>query len=215
MSLTEFEKNLQQLIAQTCQFPPKTVERQRGLTQIYRVIQKSGKLWQENTSYYADAWQKSWLFFCLNLCESVTGKCYNSELSSVITWLNNHLKWVLHNEKSKIEQQANRMISNEILFENQFINILETLKAPEDVPPMLETVRKWAESDVTGELCNHHIRGRKDVTCQLLILRRLPPETNWKDLSQELGLPVSTLSSFYERNCTKYLRKFGEAEGYL
>jgi hypothetical protein len=46
-------------------------------------------------------------------------------------------------------------------------------------------------------------------------LRRLPPETSWEKLSQELGIPISSLSTFYQRKCLPKLRNFGESEGYV
>jgi hypothetical protein len=64
-------------------------------------------------------------------------------------------------------------------------------------------------------LCRTHIAGRPEVNAQVLILRRLPPEASWKELSAEFNLPISTLSSFYQRQCIPRLRKFGESEGYL
>ena len=71
------------------------------------------------------------------------------------------------------------------------------------------------EADPQGELRGIYITNRPDVTAQILILRRLPPETSWKDLAADYKLSVSTLSSFYQRQCLPRLRKFGELEGYL
>jgi hypothetical protein len=39
------------------------------------------------------------------------------------------------------------------------------------------------------------------------MLLRLPPETPWQDISDQFGVPVPTLSSFYRRNCIPYLKK--------
>ncbi|MCL1491460.1 MAG: hypothetical protein M1G31_12005 [Pseudanabaena sp. Salubria-1] len=55
-----------------------------------------------------------------------------------------------------------------------------------------------------------YIRDRADVNAQVLILKRLPPETNWQILSQEFSLPISTLSSFYQRKCIPLLKEFYE-----
>jgi hypothetical protein len=92
---------------------------------------------------------------------------------------------------------------------------LDRVAANPDVPPILEAVQTWAETDADGELQRIHIEGFPHVTCQVLILRRLPPETSWQKLSKEFGIKVPTLSSFYQRQCLPRLRKFGELEGYL
>ena len=212
--MTGLDEQLRQFIAETCKHPPTSVERRKGFTQIIRLIQKSGKLWRESTRDYEDAWQHTMTFLYLNLCEATTAAQYDSTKASVITWLNVYLKGRLKDYYLKQQQQQHRYISIDIpLCEN--INLIDTLEAPPDIPPMLEEVRQWAQTDVTGELSNTHVRGRPDITCQLLILRRLPPETNWEQLAQELGVAVSTLSSFYERNCRKLLRNFARSQGYI
>ncbi|MDJ0717120.1 MAG: hypothetical protein QNJ54_23380 [Prochloraceae cyanobacterium] len=92
---------------------------------------------------------------------------------------------------------------------------IENLPASPDIPPIFEKVTNWVESDREGKLRSVHIQGNPAITCQKLILRRLPPETSWKKLSEEFGIGVSTLSSFYQRQCLPCLRKFGKSEGYI
>ncbi|NEQ27774.1 MAG: sigma-70 family RNA polymerase sigma factor, partial [Microcoleus sp. SIO2G3] len=99
--------------------------------------------------------------------------------------------------------------------DEETLDPVENLAAEPDVPPILEEVKAWVEADASGELRRTHIEGHAAVTAQVLILRRLPPETSWKDLAAEFELSVSTLSSFYQRQCLPRLHKFGESEGYL
>lgn len=99
--------------------------------------------------------------------------------------------------------------------EGEVIDPVDNLPSRPFVPPILEAVREWAETDADGELRRIHVKGHPEVTCQILILRRLPPETAWKHLAEEFGLSVATLSGFYESKCRPQLRKFGESEGYL
>jgi len=212
--MTGLDEQLRQLTTETCKHSPTSVERRKGFTQIIRLIQKSGKLWHESTLDYEDAWQHTMTFLYLNLCEATTAAQYDPTRASIITWLNVYLKGRLKDCYRKQQQQQKRYISIDIpLYEN--INLIDTLKAPPDIPPMLEEVRHWAQTDPTGELGSTHVRGRPDITCQLLILSRLPPETNWEQLAHELGVAVSTLSSFYERNCRGLLRNFARSQGYL
>lgn len=71
------------------------------------------------------------------------------------------------------------------------------------------------QADPHQDLQNVHIRGYPDATCQMIILRRLPPETPWKDIAQEFKLPNSTAPNFYQRECLPRLRKFAYQQGYL
>jgi hypothetical protein len=95
------------------------------------------------------------------------------------------------------------------------IDPLETVPARVDVPSMLEVTRDWAETDLSGELGSIHIKGHPEITCQAMILRRLPPEMSWKEIAAEFKVPLATLSTFYQRKCLPLLLKFGEEQGYL
>jgi regulator of sirC expression with transglutaminase-like and TPR domain len=50
-SMDELEERLRQLVAETCRHLPGSTERQKGLTQIIRVITNSGRFCRDNASY--------------------------------------------------------------------------------------------------------------------------------------------------------------------
>lgn len=215
--MDELGERLRRWIREACQHPPGSPERQRRLTQVIRAATE--KLWKESSPYYADALQQTWVYFCLNICERGTADPYDPDRSSVITWLNAYLRRRLQDGYIEIQKQQTLFSQPRSLTsrsgEMEVLDPLESVAAQPDVPPILEQVRAWAERDRTGELRKTHIDGHPDVNCQELILRRLPPETSWKDLSAEFGISISTLSSFYQRQCLPRLRNFGESEGYL
>lgn len=216
--MSELDDQLRQLVEEACKHPPGSLDRQKNLTQIIRLT--SRKLWREAVPYYQDALQQTWIYFCQNLCEHKTGQRYDPSRSSVTTWLNFYLRRRLQDFAITQQQQQARTVSGQARFsrsgeQEDITDPVDNLAAEPDVPPILEEVRTWAEKDISGELRRVHIEGHPQITCQVLILRRLPPETSWKDLAAELGLGVSTLSSFYQRQCLPRLRKFGQAEGYI
>lgn len=209
------DQQLRQLVAEACQYPSGSLDRQKILTQIIRWIGQSQRLWQERTPYYEDALQQTWLYFCQNLCEAGTGNRYDPSRSSVITWLNYYLKWRLHNFRIAEQERQHRTAPVRSSERTEPTDVLENLAAPPDIPPILDRTRHWVETDPTGELCSTHLQHHPMITCQVLILRRLPPETSWQALAAEFGVSISTLSSFFQRQCLPRLRKFGESEGYL
>lgn len=208
---------LDQLVTRACCHPPGSPERQKHLTRIVSLVRP--KLWRETTPYYQDALQQTWMYFCQNICEANTGETYNSDRASLVTWLNFYLKRQLQQYSIEVQKQQARTVSassNSVgSGEDLAIDPIDRLAAPPDVPPLLSEVREWVERDVTGELRRTHIANHPEVNCQVLLLRRLPPEINWKDLSKEFNLPISTLSNFYQRQCLPRLCQFGKAEGYL
>jgi len=213
--MEEFEVNLRQLVAETCQQKIDSLDRQRGLTKIVRSIVKSGKLWKENVPDYEDALQQTWLYFCRNLCEATTGDRYDPSRGSLTTWLNAYLRRRL--QDLYLQKQAAKHSTSVQIYSVDELgrDTIETLEAPPDLPPILETTRKWIEIDPDGDLRRTYIQGYPQVNCQVLLLQRLPPETSWEDLAAKYKLSVSTLSSFYRRQCLPRLRKFGESQGYL
>jgi hypothetical protein len=206
MKKESFDESLRLLIIETCKHSPQSIERQIGLTKIVRAIALSGKLWRENTPYYEDALQQTWLYFCRNLCEANTAQSYNPSLSSVTTWLDKYLKRRLQDYRQELQTQQHQSLDGEKAL---------TPIAPPPVPPILEEVKAWVNADPDGELRRTHIRGHSEVNCQVLILRRLPPRASWEEISKEFNLPITTLNSFYQRQCFPKLRKFGESQGYL
>ncbi|WP_017719340.1 hypothetical protein [Kamptonema formosum] len=209
------EEQLERQITEACRHPAGSVQRQRKLTKLIRSI--ASKLWKENTPYYEDALQQTWVYFCQNICEGNTGEAYNPARGSVLTWLNTYLKrrlqdFYIDSQNRKSKFVPGKWGANE---DSETADPVDNLPASPDAPPLLEDVRAWAETDSTGELRKIRLQGHPEVTAQVLILRRLPPETSWKALGAELGVPASTLSSFYQRQCLPRLRKFGESEGYI
>lgn len=205
-------QSLSRLVKEACQYPHGSRERQKKLTMIIRLV--NNELWHENTPYYEDALQETWLYFCRNICEGKPGKVYDPDKASVVTWLNNYLKWRLKDGYiRKLQQQ--RTVFAPTWENNQIIDWIDNLPAKENVPPILEEIEKWAWEDSQNELRKIHLKNHPQVTAQILILRRLPPETEWSQLAKEYGISVGTLSSFYQRKCKPLLRKFSKSQGYI
>jgi len=207
-------EQLKQLVAQTCQYPKGSALRQRGLTQLIRILTR--ELWHSNAAYYPDALQQTWIYFCRNLCEATTGRAYDSDVASPVTWLNAYLKRRLQDFQIAENRDRATTISRASLktaYADGPLDPIDRLPAPPDIPPWLDQVREWAQNDL--DLQQIHIAKRPDVTAQALILKRLPPETPWKELSAEYNISVGTLSSFYQRQCLSKLRTYGKSQGYL
>ncbi|MBD2345585.1 sigma-70 family RNA polymerase sigma factor [Anabaena subtropica] len=216
--MVEFDEQLRYLVAQACGHPPGSPQRQKLLTQIIRMT--SRKLWRENTAYYQDALQQTWLYFCRNVCEGLTGQKYDPTYGTVITWLNAYLKrrlqdFYINQNKEQATTVPLRIRQSKSGESREIIDPVENLAATPEAPPILEELETWVKTDLSGELRSIHVKGRPDVNCQVLILKRLPPEVSWKELSEQFALPIPTLSSFYQRQCLTRLRTFAESEGLI
>lgn len=214
--MDENEEHLRQLVAETCRYKINSIQRQQGLTLVVRLIVKSGRLWRENAPYYEDALQQTWLYFCRNLCEAATGDRYDPNRSSVITWLNAYLRRRLQDFRIQEQNHLQHISAIQVhRMDELSSDAIALLEGPPDIPPILETTRQWVKIDPDGDLRRTHIQGHPEINCQVLLLQRLPPETSWEVLAAQYGLSVSTLSSFYRRQCLPRLRQFGESQGYI
>lgn len=214
--MNDWDKQLRQMVEDACRHRSGSVQRQKNLTRIIRIV--SNKLWKDYNPYYQDALQQTWIYFCQNICEGNTADPYNPDRGTVVTWLNSYLKRRLQDFYIEDQKQKAKTVSphpSKLGDSDEVINPIENVAAEPEVPDLLEEVRRWVEDDPTGELSSVHISNCPQVTCQVLILRRLPPEQSWKELAKEFNVSISTLSSFYQRQCLPRLRKFGESEGYL
>lgn len=206
-------RSLSQLVIEACKHSPGSRERQKILTKIIRLV--SRQLWQENTPYYEDALQETWIYFCRNICEGKAEIAYDPNKASVVTWLNNYLKWRLKDGYIQTQKQKQRQTPPKIDENNKIIDPISSLPAPPDIPPLLEEIKTWALADPQNKLHNIYLDKHPQVTAQVLILKRLPPESPWKNLAAEYGISVGTLSSFYQRKCKPLLREYSKAQGYI
>lgn len=203
---------LRQLACEACRHSFGSPERQRSLTQLIRVVKP--RLWWDNSPYYQDALQLTWIYFCQNLCEGKTAASpYNPDVASVVTWLNAYLKFRLLDFAKAAQKDRQRCIST-YNDEGETTPVVETLAAKPDIPPILERVQDWLEQNA-NELRQIYMAGHPEINCYEMLLRRLPPETPWHILEKEFGVSYKTLESFYRRKCKPRLREFGRTEGHL
>ncbi len=213
--INQLDKKLEWLIVETCQHPPSSLQRKSSLTKLIQAIIGSGKLWYSREPFYEDALQQTWIYLCRNLCEANTGRQYDPNQSQVITWLNNYLKYRLLSFQGERQQQKAREFSSSLTKDEETIDLVQQLPATPETPPIWEETLNWVKNDSDGELSSIHIKNRPDITCQVLILRRLPPPTDWKTLEDEFNCSYSTLANFYKRQCRPRLRQFAFNQGYL
>jgi len=200
---------LMKLVAEACSHPPRSRDRQIKLTKIYKIVVKSGKLWKEDTPYYHDALQQTWLYLCQDL------EKYDSDRASIITWLDHYLKRRLgHFYQQQVEEEAKFVFSSD----KNASRLVEDLPAPPSTSPILNEMYNWAQSDTDRVLRNTLFRDRSDLNAQILILQRLSSNTTWETIAAEFKLTsdeAKDLPKFYSRRCLPLVRKFGKLQGYL
>ncbi|NJN62338.1 MAG: sigma-70 family RNA polymerase sigma factor [Coleofasciculaceae cyanobacterium RL_1_1] len=210
-------QRLTNLALAACQHPPGSPERLRALNRLVREIQQSGKLWRDpDTEIYNEALSRTWLYFTQNLCEASTTTPFDPSRSSVTHWFNTYLKYRLRDLRNeKMNDRYRRPWSQAFFDPDNPTDPTANLAAPEDIPPMLDITYAWLDAGTEPRLQNIHVKGRSDITAEILIRKRLPPEASWKEIGEELDYPSQLLSAFYHRHCLPLLREFGREQGFL
>lgn len=211
--MDELNERLNEWIKEARQSPKGSVARKKAITRIIATMQQSRKIWRGHSSdgpFYEDAVAVTWVWFIKHLDE------YDPDKAMVLTWFNNHLNFRLCDARIQWAKEQ-RMRAHPQFIDGEQIDPLDFIPAPLDLPPILDAVRDWMESDKT-KLCRIRMQSRPHVNCYIVLLHRLPfPETNlkWEDLSSEVKVSVPTLSSFYQQHCLPPLLAFGRSQGYL
>ncbi len=195
--------------------PSGSPERQQKLSELFRRVMKSRKLWQEPTEYYNDALQEMWEYCCHHLEE------YDPTRAGVITWLDYHLKRNLRRFRDRKIREGRRQQTSYRTEDGQQLDPLDRVEAKADIQPCLEMWERtlqWVQADPKGILQNACFRRRPEINAQTLFLQRFPSETPWRNIAQQYALnpaEAKDLPKWYNRRCLPLVRQFAITQGWL
>lgn len=213
--MTDYDTQLQQLVLQAQQCPAKTAQRRIALTRLIHSLNQSGQLTRPRAgsfrgmyeAIYEEALQR--LFF--HICSRI--ETYDPQKGNVLQWVNFLLSRRFFIEASRdvfptmpqgVRQQGVTRLSIEELDKHNPLDLNPLL-----IPSAGEELRHYIEEDNEKLLQSIHIKNHPSITFQWLILKRLDGYS-WQEISTELGIQISTLSSFYQRSLKKFSYKFQE-----
>ncbi|MBO3459548.1 sigma-70 family RNA polymerase sigma factor [Aetokthonos hydrillicola Thurmond2011] len=200
------EQELQQLALQAQKHTLGTTVRRITLSKLIDGIYRSGKLCypykgQFQGVYeqiYKEAVQDLLLYICKNIDK------YDPERGKFITWINMLLSQRFFKEAiPKIIGSV-----NEIRVETARLEDLEGLafaqsEDEEDYTSAFEKIRRHIEEDTLGIFREEHIKKYPQANFREIAIKRWSG-VSWKDISDELKIPIPTLSNFYQRCLEKF-----------
>jgi DNA-directed RNA polymerase specialized sigma24 family protein len=187
------------------QLPVRTELRQHLLGELIEAIRLSGKLCHPHrkkflpTFYellYEEAVSETLLYVCQNIDK------YDPERGKekkFITWVNFHL--------DKLVIDCRRKFSHLNTPYCLSLTEIEEVKPLEQPSDLSEMVREYLKEDAENLFSQAQIENRPNANFRAIALARLSGKS-WGEISQELGIVVPTLSSFYQRCCRKFAPKF-------
>ncbi len=206
----EIDDRLKQLAIAAKNHPPKTVERQKAVTQLYMEIERYKIIkCPKNQSFSYDDYQEilaeAKQDLMLRICKEVHNyrpekevsqwvnflmtKCFQEATPKVIGVKNlkplyyGNMDWI----GNKLQQQGDR----------EFYRIEAAL---------IEMIQEDPDDAFKSEVMKKY----PHVNFQLLLVKRVIEDASWQQISEKLGVSVSNLSSFYRRSLEKFTPRFRE-----
>ncbi|MBD2579885.1 sigma-70 family RNA polymerase sigma factor [Oscillatoria sp. FACHB-1406] len=206
MDADSIDTRLKQYALEARRYPPKSKGRQKALTALIAELQNSDLLcrpfpWMFQESYkeiYAEAQQM--LFG--HICEKID--CYDPD-KRVLQWANFLLKKRFFVQACRAIYPNSKQKKGRLFFHSlddfESLETLERLRT-RNAPLLSEQILDCLAEDPQGLFESTYTK-KPEANFQY-IAQQLVAGYTWRELSLELGLEISTLSSFY----TRYLKKF-------
>ena len=180
--------------------PANSELRTYALTELIRAVKLSGRLCKPHIykfstnlykTLYEEAVTETLCYVCLNI------DSYDPQRGQkrFINWINFKLdKTIL-----KCYERYNKYAKFEVLSPE----ILEQIKQPTKSPNLSQIIQQYLTQDPDKIFVITHIRNRPDANFTKIALERLSGKS-WEHISQQLDIPIATLSSFYNRWCRRF-----------
>ncbi|MDB9513393.1 hypothetical protein PN499_19550 [Kamptonema animale CS-326] len=195
------DEGLMMLAIEAQRHPPKSKERRMALTKLVEKILKSGRLCRPCQGQFGDRYeeiyQEAIQKLMIYICEKIDQ--YKPEKSPVMRWVNFYMEKRFFNDAIREILGKSNVKVGSIPDENN-------LEQPEKIPLLSELILDYIEND-PEQLCqNLRHKMYPHVNFQSLAMRILAGE-KWREISADLGIPLSTLSSFYQRSLRELSQK--------
>jgi DNA-directed RNA polymerase specialized sigma24 family protein len=175
--------------------------RSYALTELIKAIQLSGKLCRPHTqkfssnlyqTLYEDALTETFSYICLNidLYDPYRGG------QKFMTWVNFKLDKTILKCYERYKKYTQ--------YELYSFQDLEQIRQPSTTVDLAQILRDYLNQDPEQKFSTVHIRNRPDANFSKIALAKFSGQS-WETISQQLGIPVPTLSSFYNRWCHRFL----------
>jgi DNA-directed RNA polymerase specialized sigma24 family protein len=209
MNELSLDDYLQQLVEAAQRHPPGSRDRKKSLAKLIGVLQGCGQLARPRRGQfqglYEDIYREATQRLFTYICDRIDD--YSAERGRVLQWVNFLLSRRFFIEASReflptvpkgIDAKTVTRLSLEDLDSNNPSEL-----NPQLTPSLSEDLSCYFQEDPGDVFQTTCIADRPRANFQYIVLKRLEGYS-WKELSKELDLGISTLSSFYQRCITRF-----------
>lgn len=212
MNELSLDDYLQQLVEAAQRHPPGSRDRKKALAKLISILQSSQQLTRPRRGqfqgFYEDIYREALQRMFTHVCDRIDD--YTADRGRVLQWVNFLLSRRFFNEASReflptvpkgVDARTVKRLSLEDLDSNNPSEL-----NPQLTPSLSEDLKYYLQEDPEGLFRGTFVENQPQANFQYIALSRLEGYS-WQELSDELNLGVSTLSSFYRRSLTRFAAK--------
>ena len=208
------DRQLHELAIEAQGYPALSSQRQVLINRLANYILQSPSLGHPqinswNSSQYQDFYDDALQETLLIICRTIENY---DPTRPIMAWVNFHLK----NQFSSVVKRYYRQGITHIPRSQQAITCFPSLDELEKDIAVEETIsnaqllRQFLQDDPEDRLKNEHIRGRPDITFQVLAIAKFIEDRTWTEIAQDSNISIKTLSSFFSRKLEQLMPYFNQ-----
>lgn len=201
------DAQLKKLALEAQQHSPHTKLRQQALTELVNAIVLSGRLchphqWIVPKNFYEllyeEAVNQTLVYVCQKLDQYDPQRGQEQKFTN---WVNFRLDKIMLGCYTKFKKQ----LTPELLTLADLENVVQV----ETQTSGSELLRQCLEDDANNIFKNEYIRNCPKANFRDIALATFSGKS-WEEISEEMGIKIPTLSSFFQRSCKKFAPQFKE-----
>ncbi len=206
-TIQQLNERLMTIAQQAQQSSPVSPQRRRLIHRLLSILQRSGQLRHPYpprylaSNFYAEAYAIALQQTFRYIYEKIDQ--YDPKRGSVLQWANFLLKVKMPDAMRELTQIGKGLDTNKITrltlddaFEHRNFRMMEQQTSP---PSLYQELMQLLEDDPQGQFSQRSVKNAPSVNFQVLALKRLSGYS-WNEISDEVGISISTLASFYQRS---------------
>ena len=194
------DDKLKQLALTVQDYAPNSELRSYALRELIRAIKISGKLcspykYRFSPEVYKVIYEEALMETFMLICTKIDNYDPERGKKKFMNWVNFKLEKavLICCNKLKIYQEL------------QFFELsdLDKITAPVTAPSLAESLVDYIKKDPDNLFTKSYVKGNPDANFRTIALARISGQS-WQEIAQQFNISVSTLSSFYRRNCQRF-----------
>ncbi len=194
------DDKLKQLALTVQGYTPNSELRSYALKELIRAIKISGKLcspykYRFPPDIYKVIYEEALMETFMYICTKIDDYDPERGKKKFMNWVNFKL------EKAVLICCDQLKIYQEFQFFE--LSDLDKITTPVNTPSLAESLVDYIKKDPDRLFTQSYVKGNPDANFRTIALARIAGQS-WQEMAQQFDVSVSTLSSFYRRNCQRF-----------